>query len=169
MIARSYIESAREIACAAHAHRKYGVDPYSVHLEAVDAVLCEFGHTENQELRAAAWLHDVIEDTDVTAWTLLSHGMPVYVASLVDAVTNQPGKNRAERNLKTYPRIARMPDAVTLKLADRLANVRASVERRPDLLRMYAGEYKEFAEAMPFKAEDEEMWLELGLRLTHVD
>jgi hypothetical protein len=46
---------------------------------------------------------------------------------------------------------------VTLKLADRLSNVRASVKRRPDLLKMYAGEHLEFITAMPFKEGDRMM------------
>ena len=151
------ISLARSIALESHKGQKYGLQPYSIHLEAVDAVLCGFGYEDHEELRAAAWLHD----TDYTLWMLIGVGIPIYVVALVDAVTNQPGVNRAAKHVLTYPRIARIPDAVTLKLADRLANVRASVTDRPDLLKMYAREHAEFIKAMPFKERDEDMRREL--------
>jgi (p)ppGpp synthase/HD superfamily hydrolase len=151
---------AESIATQAHANQKYGTGPYTDHLEAVVNVLKEFGH-HSEELLGAAWLHDVLEDTDCTPWMILSGGIPLYVLALVDAVTDRPGKNRAERHALTYPRIARIPDAVTLKLADRLANVRASAECRPDLLKMYAREQPEFIAAMPFRECDRGMRDEL--------
>lgn len=160
------IAVAGAVALMAHAQQKYGNEPYSSHLESVDSILCEFGYSDNKELRAAAWLHDVLEDTKFTPSTLLGMGIPVYVLALVDAVTNQPGRNRAERHLKTYPRISRIPDAVTLKLADRLANVRESSKNRQDLLKMYAREYFDFSLALRGKyTRDLVMWDELTATL----
>ena len=162
----SLIASAKSIATSAHEGQRYGAGPYTDHLAAVEQVLIEFGHGEDHELRAAAWLHDVLEDTGTTTFDLIANGIPIRVIVLVDAVTDQSGKNRAERHLLTYPRIALIPDAVTLKLADRLANVRASAtERRPELLNMYAQEHPEFIAAMPYRACDEEMRRELGILL----
>lgn len=137
------LSTARALATHWHANQKYGNEPYTIHLAAVESILREFGHGDNEELLAAAWLHDIIEDTKCPL-ELLAVSLPIYVLALVDAVTDRSGKNRAERHALTYPRIARILDAVTLKLADRIANVRASVERRPDLLKMYRGEYAEF-------------------------
>lgn len=157
---------ARSIALAAHTDQKYGTEPYSVHLEAADAVLCEFGYTENEDLRAAAWLHDVLEDTSTTASDLINRGIPAYVVALVDAVTDRPGKNRAERHILTYPRIARIPDAVTLKLTDRIANVRASIKRRPDLLEMYRREHADFRDSLQiYGRRDVDMWMALNFLL----
>lgn len=140
---------ARDIALAAHGNQMYGSDqPYSVHLQSVVDVLKELGHGSNTELLCAAWLHDVLEDTTESPASLLESGVTPYVLALVDAVTNEPGKNRAERHAATYPRITRMPEAVTLKIADRIANIRASIESRPDLLKMYIREHKGFFNAL---------------------
>ena len=45
------------------------------------------------------------------------------VAELIYAVTSELGRNRAERNKKTYPKIQGNFYATALKLADRIANV----------------------------------------------
>ena len=45
--------------------RKDGVTPYSDHLEGVVNRLKNLGVTDKNVL-AAAWMHDIIEDTDVT-------------------------------------------------------------------------------------------------------
>ena len=121
----------------------YGAVPYIEHLDAVANVLREFGNFDD-ELLAAAYLHDVIEDAGVTNVDLkLKFGEEI--ALLVVLVTDQPGKNRAERHAKTYPGIALHPKAVTLKLADRIANVRTSLGiSDPKMLWMYRKEYPEF-------------------------
>lgn len=102
---------------------------------------------EDEETRAAAWLHDVLEDTVCTAGILYRASIPPYVVALVDAVTNKPGANRAARHVLTYPRIARIPAAVTLKLADRIANVRASLHHK-SFAAMYLREHAAFREAL---------------------
>lgn len=157
----SLLSTARSTATHWHADQKYGTEPYTVHLAAVESVLREFGHADNEELLAAAWLHDILEDTPATIADLVVREIPPYVIALVDAVTDQPGKNRAERHALTYPRIARIPDAVTLKLSDRLVNIRASVERRPDLLKMYRAEHAEFRDALKVYNRDANIWLAL--------
>lgn len=63
---------------------------------------------------AAAWLHDVVEDTWVTAEFLLQAGFPPAVASAVEAVTKRPG----EATDDYARRIAADPIAVQVKRAD---------------------------------------------------
>lgn len=41
--------------------RKYSLDPYDVHLRDVAAIVASA--TDDPEMIAAAWLHDVVEDT----------------------------------------------------------------------------------------------------------
>lgn len=140
-----------EIATAAHGGQKYSdTEPYTVHLAAVAAVLLEL-KCRDDEMQAAAWLHDVLEDTEETPVTLLTKGVCVRVLALVDAVTNRPGRNRADRHVKTYSRMRYIPDAVLLKLADRIANVRASHINRRDLLKMYRREQNGFISALWMK------------------
>ena len=132
-------------------------------------MLCEYGYTDNEEMRAAAWLHDILEDTGCGVIDMHAAGIPAYVLALVDAVTDRSGANRKERHALTYPRIARIPDAVTLKLADRIANVRASIARRPDLLKMYQREHEEFMRGLQREIRNIPMWIELGklLKASH--
>lgn len=113
---------AREFARTAHGEQKYGQAPYITHLAAVRAVLTDFGY--DGALGAAAWLHDVVEDTPVTAEEVESR-FGREVLDLVWAVTGI-GPNRKARNLDAYAKIAAHPPAVVLKLADRTANAEAS-------------------------------------------
>ncbi|WP_278262598.1 HD domain-containing protein [Nocardia sp. AG03] len=113
---------AREFARTAHGEQKYGQAPYITHLAAVRAVLDDFGY--DGALGAAAWLHDVIEDTPVTAEEVESR-FGREVLDLVWAVTGI-GPDRKARNLDAYGKIAAHPPSVILKLADRTANAEAS-------------------------------------------
>ncbi|MFD6401682.1 HD domain-containing protein [Nocardia sp. NPDC060249] len=113
---------AREFALAAHGDQRYGDHPYVTHLAAVRGVLDDFGY--GGELALAAWLHDVVEDTPVTAEDVeLRFGREVL--DLVWAVTGI-GPDRKARNRDAYNKIAAHPKAVILKLADRTANAEAS-------------------------------------------
>jgi (p)ppGpp synthase/HD superfamily hydrolase len=64
--------------------------------------LREFNHND-EELLAAAWLHDIIEDTSCRPLDLCIAKIPPYTIALVDAVTDRPGANRRERHVLTYP------------------------------------------------------------------
>ena len=44
--------------------RKYSGQPYSVHLEQVAKIVATV--TDDQEMIASAWLHDVVEDKGIT-------------------------------------------------------------------------------------------------------
>jgi len=148
---------AREFAIRAHADQKYANGPYVAHLDAVVDVLKEFGHFD-QALLDAAYLHDVLEDTDTDAGDLCNWFYAETI-ELVVAVTDQPGRNRAERHAATYPRIAANPKAVTLKLADRIANVRASIKMVGHGA-MYGDEYPAFKAALQGEHHGA-MWREL--------
>lgn len=136
---------AYSFAAEKHAQQRYGNAPYTVHLEAVRAVLRDVGFDDAHPLAIAAWLHDTIEDTETTRDEVLAH-FGVEVADLVWAVTGV-GQNRKERNAHAYAKIRATPNAATLKLADRIANVEASVNV-PDKLAMYRKEWPGFREAL---------------------
>lgn len=136
------LASVKSFATLHHVIRKaqmYGVLPYTHHLQAVEDVLYEFGE-ERLELQQAAWLHDVVEDTDVKVRDIREN-FGERVAELVAAVTSEDGVNRKVRNALTYPKIrAAGDDAIRLKLADRIANVRNG----GGSAMMYANEHAEF-------------------------
>jgi (p)ppGpp synthase/HD superfamily hydrolase len=157
---RALEEAARAFAEERHATQKYGDRPYLVHLSAVRDVLRSMGH--GGPLAVAAWLHDVVEDTPTTKDEVCAR-FGADVAALVWAVTGV-GANRSERNASAYAKIRATPDAATLKLADRIANVEAS-RGRPDKLAMYRGEWASFEAALRGFG-DERMWERLRRALS---
>ena len=134
---------AKKFAVKYHGDQKYGGEfPYAIHLQAVESVLLRFSIFD-VDLRAAAWLHDTLEDTTARYEDIetLFNGR---VAGIVSAVTEPKGGNRAWRHEQTYPKIRLSADAVTVKLADRIANV----ECGGSLNDMYRKEYSSFNRAL---------------------
>lgn len=159
---------AKFFAAVKHGNQQYSSGlPYTHHLAQVEAVLRRFGHTRDHfdpsdmDLLEAAWLHDVVEDT-TTKLKEISEMFGDKVAELVGAVTNEPGPNRKTRHALTYPKIRKTPDAIILKLADRIANVEAGGK----LVEMYQKEYEDFKRNLYTPGICEEMWKHLdGLLL----
>lgn len=143
------LKRAREVATSAHSGQRYGAGAdYTVHLAAVESVLRRFG-VEDEELLAAGWLHDTIEDTSLRR-DLIAEWFGLRVLAVVSAVTDEPGQNRHERHEKTYPKTrAAGPDAISVKLADRIANIEASLaELGGGKLDMYRKEQADFRHAL---------------------
>lgn len=139
---------ARKFAIEAHGAQMYGDYPYWVHLLQVATIL-EMTSGRSRYTVPAAWLHDVLEDTDTSREDLLEY-FPEDVVQLVEAVTNDFSiKGRKERHKEVYPRIKALGhDAVILKFADRLANVTASLHNENfDKLKMYVDEWRDFSES----------------------
>jgi hypothetical protein len=161
---------ARVFATSVHADQKYdsGTEPYVVHLAEVRDVLVEFGWSYNSDLLVSAWLHDVLEDTAVKSDEIhLKFGE--RVVRLVWAVTGVGGSRKA-RNEDAYGKMTSYPESIPLKLADRIANARASKQTSPDrLFEMYRGEYPGFRERLKPHSEtdarSERMWAELDALL----
>lgn len=109
-----YINKAATLAIQAHGDQKYGNHPYSYHLKKVYNNAVQFGGTVVSKL--AAILHDTLEDTQLPKQELEKAFGP-KVAHVVDLLTNRPSKE------ETYKRIRTDPEAVFVKLCDRLANV----------------------------------------------
>ena len=168
---RDLVRSAFMLAYEAHATQRYGDDPYLVHLFDTYNVLLEFGH-KVPELLAAALLHDVIEDTP-TNYTQVLQATNETVAEIVYACTDELGRNRKERKVRTLAHLhawtmQRGEAALTVKLADWIANVGESL-REEDVgkLKMYRKDWPEFAQFRDrFPAEElEPMWLWLAGQL----
>jgi hypothetical protein len=103
------VATARAIALAAHAGQvdKAG-HPYVTHPERVAARL---GRPEEQ---AAAWLHDVLEDTPTTSADLRAAGIPHAVVAAVEALT----RRWDEAPAAYYARVRADPIALAVKAAD---------------------------------------------------
>lgn len=151
----SDVNPARAFAYAAHLGQRYGDSPYSVHLDAAAEVYRRFVSARawygpvDDEILAAIYLHDTMEDTEVEYIDLLTTFGRV-VAELVFAVTDKPGRNRAARHAATYPGIrAAGWRAVAVKLCDRIANVEHSVRTKDEgKLNMYAREHAKLRRAL---------------------
>jgi (p)ppGpp synthase/HD superfamily hydrolase len=100
--------------------------PYITHPEAVARILADEMLVTDVRLLAAALLHDVIEDTPVTAAELEAE-VGVAVTRWVVSLTKQPpGKPRDVRITEDLDRVVIAGiEAVTVKIADRLHNLRS--------------------------------------------
>lgn len=136
----------REFAIVCHGAQRYGREPYVNHLDAVVRVLLEEGEG-SPNILAAAWLHDVLEDTKATPFQLDFYFSP-DVRRIVQAVTKPP---KAEYNEAEYfARIAAVRGATEVKLADRIANIEACVGDYRTLTKGLLMRY--LREAEPFQA-----------------
>ncbi len=134
---------------------------YTCHLEEVENVLIRFDYCSFR-MRAAAWLHDTVEKSDVTMKDI-NREFPGFIASLVDAVTSVQGQSREQRNSATYLRLKeRGGMAIVLKLADRTANVEeailATISTNESKLPIHEDEYSEFRDALYESKNADAMW-----------
>lgn len=148
---------ARQFAVKAHGDQKYSDRPYVVHLDEVYYVAKKFDAPS--DILIAAFLHDILEDTSVTKEELEKE-FGTEISDLVYAVTDEPGKNREERKIKTYEKVIKFgANAIMLKLIDRIANVLASrAYRREDKLKMYKDEYEVFRKSLFIENKHDQMW-----------
>jgi (p)ppGpp synthase/HD superfamily hydrolase len=148
------IQEAAYLAVAMHGKQKYGDKPYFYHLEQVVNVLREFDY-ESETFLIAGYLHDVLEDTSLS-YSKLDKQFGTFIADIVYDVTDELGKNRYDKKKLTLPKTAQNKDAIIVKLADRIANIRMGGK-----VDMYRKEYKEFKFWL-YKADHaDKMWAEL--------
>jgi (p)ppGpp synthase/HD superfamily hydrolase len=147
------VTRARVFATAAHAAvgqlRKYTFEPYIVHPAEVAGLVAEYGGTD--EMIAAAWLHDTVEDTGVTS-ELIRAEFGDRVAELVGWLTDvsRPDHgNRAQRKAVDRAHTAAAPaEAQTIKLCDLICNTRSIVEHDAKFAVTYLAEKRELLEVM---------------------
>ncbi len=154
------LQAAKIYGADAHKDQKYGDGLYSIHLYDTEQVARRFGCTD-EDILAATWLHDTVEDTPTTVEQLRSL-FNDRVASLVYSVTNEPGINRAERHAKTYHKIKQHPDNLFLKLCDRIANVEACIKYRDSRMKMYQKEWASFKAELYTPGVHEPLWQHLA-------
>ena len=147
------VEKARVFATAAHVAcgqlRKYTFEPYIVHPAEVVSIVKSVPHTE--AMLAAAWLHDVVEDTGVTNETIRAE-FGEEVADLVGWLTDvsRPEQgNRAVRKAIDRAHTAMAPaEAQTVKLADLISNTRSIMAHDEKFAKTYLEEKRLLLEVM---------------------
>jgi guanosine-3',5'-bis(diphosphate) 3'-pyrophosphohydrolase len=130
-----------------------GKSYYQGHILPVYEVCRKFSN--HKDVLAAALLHDVVEDTEVTREDVAKLFGEV-VADLVWRLTDEHGRNRVEKKLRTYPKIRANDYAVLIKLCDRLVNVSGALK-----LGMYQAEYPEFKKQLYTRGKWTALWNEL--------
>lgn len=146
----SFIEKAKKYAIHCHYSTNHGYDmqPYTFHLEMVIQFLYQFIHLVPEQDRdlviAAAWCHDVIEDTRQT-YNDVAKKLSKEVADIVYALTAEKGKSRDERNSAIYYQgISNTKYATLIKVCDRIANVTYSIQNNSSMKDKYKKENAKF-------------------------
>lgn len=125
----AFVHKAYDVAAKAHANqRRKSGEPYIIHPLGVATILAELQMDETT--LAAAFLHDVVEDTETTL-DQLKEMFGVKVADLVDGVTKL-GKieyiSKEDQQIENYRKMflamAKDIRVIMIKLADRLHNMR---------------------------------------------
>ena len=156
------IKQAKKFALEAHGDQKYGTHPYEKHLEDVVSHLKDFG----DNAIVIGYLHDVIEDTEVS-YQQVKDTFGSFIADCVAIVTDEPGTNRKERKKKTYQKMSNVSGdlelALTVKAADRLANIKAClIDSNQSLLNMYKSEQSVFKSSVYRKGLCDSIWSQIN-------
>lgn len=117
-------------------------------------------NNSSRDIIAAAWLHDVVEDTDASLGEICDC-FGERVAQIVGALTDKPGANRMERHLHTYHIIRDNMDAKLIKLCDRRHNHARSIAYGEHYMAMYMREFSYFKFALWQPNQFIDLWHEL--------
>lgn len=155
------LTKARAFAVQAHGDQTYGDKPYSFHLDMVAGNLAPYG----EQAQVVGYLHDVVEDTNVTK-EAVEEEFGSFVAECVGLLTDEQGANRKERKAKTYEKLSRVSGptqlALVVKVADRLANVKAcAADGKRALWEVYLSEQATFKGAAYRAGLCDPLWAEL--------
>lgn len=130
--------------------------PYEFHLRMVVSVATDFlplvSLGAHNDILAACWMHDLIEDCRCTYNDVKQHSNR-EVAEIVRACTNYTrGRNRAERMpFENYNDILNTRYALFVKLCDRIANVQYSKMTKSKMFEMYQKEHETFCDYLKNK------------------
>lgn len=119
--------------------RKYTNNPYNDHLAEVAGIVSSVERLSDIVF-ACAWLHDVVEDQNVTA-TELRREFGITVARGVMALSDLEEGNRAQRKALSRERLAKAPGWIqSIKVADLISNTSSIVQHDPKFAVTYLEE-----------------------------
>ena len=156
------VVEAKMFATAAHAaigqKRKYSGDDYIVHPQRVAAIVERHGGTD--EMIAAAWLHDTVEDTDVTP-ILITKMFGVDVADIVEGLTDislpEDGNRAKRKSIDRMHSANASTEAQFVKCADIIDNSWDIAENDLSFAKVYKSEVFLLLNAMT-KVKHTEIW-----------
>ncbi len=148
------VARARTYAIQAHSRinhrRKYSLEPYATHLKDVADIVASV--SDDAETIAAAWLHDIVEDTPATFLDLEQEFSPT-LAQLVSEVTDVSRPvdgNRATRKALDRAHLAKASErGKTVKLADLIDNCQDICSHDPEFAKVYLTEMAALLEVLP--------------------
>lgn len=140
--------------------RKFSGEPYVMHLTRVASICIEY--TNDITILSAAFLHDVLEDTSVSAKEILEFLQTIMnpeearrasklVEELTDVYTkkNFPALNRRERKKREVKRLACISEnGQTIKYADLIDNAIDIAKYHTDFSEVYLQEATELLQQM---------------------
>jgi (p)ppGpp synthase/HD superfamily hydrolase len=139
------VRKAADFAKAAHEsidqRRKYTNEPYIVHPRAVAEIVASV--TDDQSTIAAAWLHDVVEDTPITIEQITDEfGADIarLVADLTKPSTQTDGNRQQRKQIDLQHTAQADPRAKTIKLADLIDNLSDIASSDPEFAKTYLNE-----------------------------
>lgn len=152
---------ARNFAALCHAEvgqvRKYTNEPYINHPAEVVSIIKTVTHT--LAMVQAAWLHDTVEDTNITLDDVrVEFGDEVaeMVEMLTDVSRPEDGNRAARKAIDCEHTAKASPAAKTIKLADLISNTSSIVARDPEFARIYLMEKRRLLEVL--KDGDPVLW-----------
>lgn len=168
------VHAAYHFASGAHAAvgqlRKYTNEPYIVHPVEVAGIVLSVGASEDEV--CAALLHDVLEDTGVTAVAiqrLFGVGVLSLVLELTDYYTPELFPNMARKDrkfLEAHRYMSVSPGAKKIKLADGLSNTPSIAQHDPTFMKVYGPEKRNLWYSL--REGHDELWLRLDKMLKEV-
>lgn len=144
--------------------RKYTGLPYITHTMAVAHILHEYGYNQTREhsdMRIAAYLHDVVEDTPVPiglVYKEFGDRVGELVFWLTDVSRPQDGNRELRKKLDRTHLWAASAEAQIIKCADCLDNGRDIQKNDPDFFKVYRREIQELLRGMRPEVLATELW-----------
>ena len=140
MVKEKTLNDAIHFAKEYHLDQCYGGIPYYRHLCEVSTFIEQMDiYNKNTEILQVAWLHDVVEDTNVTYDDLDEFGFSDKVVEGVKHIT----KEKDEEYFDYIDKVKSNEYALIVKKADTLCNLRHSVmENNIKRIRKYANQLK---------------------------
>lgn len=140
--------------------RKYSGNPYADHLAEVAGIVATVAKQTDsvsvEEMLAVAWLHDCVEDQDVSI-DEIERRFGVNVALGVSGLSDIEQGNRAQRKQLACNRLAACAGWIqTIKCADLISNTGSIVTHDPHFAVVYLREKRDLLAAMT--SADPRLW-----------
>tara|TARA_B100001093_G_C26792541_1_gene999621 strand:- start:51 stop:563 length:513 start_codon:yes stop_codon:yes gene_type:complete len=159
----SIVDNAQYFAIAAHGaigqKRKYSNDDYIVHPQRVAKIVETYGGTNS--MIAAAWLHDVLEDTQVsydTMYDVFGSVITGMVVGLTDVSVPSDGNRKARKNLDRLHTANATADSQFIKCADIMDNAFDIYDCDPNFWKVYKAEMLMVLDVMRKEVKEKTIW-----------